>query len=522
MKILPNQHPTETTLLLLLEGELSEQAIKDVQAHLNLCWDCRARAHELQEGIFAFVEYTEKSLLPNIGPPPGGWRGFAPLLDQAERMSAEQHRPLPLFSRVLRPIFTFGTAAAALVTILLFVWPVGAPPALSAGDFLQHARNSGRPRQTRVRIRVDGRLLGREESQIRPVLEKANFDWSDPLNASNYSAWHDSLRARTDRITKSDRALTLVTATQESPIRVASLSVDAQDWHPTGESFEFENGTKVDIAEAPLDPVHTSLPTKPKSVTLRNALEQRELLAIEVEARAAMHALNLDLDESWEIQLSPEGIVLAGKLSTAEKVASAHNVLARIANLTDRLEATAAGASDLLPAGDGAAETIAAVPGESVLAEKLKAVFPDATARTAYVNAVLAASEDELVRILALKRVSDRYTAAVIAELDETSRAKLQAIVDDHLLGLRKGSGALLDLIQKLGGSSSPGTNDSLRSHSWREKVDEALAVMRGIDRSCTRLFAGSQDRADGSQTAELLYQQSLVLRGILSLPYQL
>src|SRR5215510_13432890 len=71
-------HPDENQLLLALEGELPSAEAMQIEQHLGGCWSCRARSHELQRGILAFVEYREKRYLPSLPPPPhdfGGFRG---------------------------------------------------------------------------------------------------------------------------------------------------------------------------------------------------------------------------------------------------------------------------------------------------------------------------------------------------------------------------------------------------------------------------------------------------------------
>ena len=74
----PMSHPTEEQLLLLLDGELPSREASDIQAHLQLCWECRGKSQKLQNGIYAFVNYMQECFLPKVGEPPQGWRGFGP------------------------------------------------------------------------------------------------------------------------------------------------------------------------------------------------------------------------------------------------------------------------------------------------------------------------------------------------------------------------------------------------------------------------------------------------------------
>jgi len=69
-------HPDENQLLLALEGELPSGEAMQIEQHLGTCWSCRARSHEMQRGILAFVEYREKRYLPSIETSPNDFRGF--------------------------------------------------------------------------------------------------------------------------------------------------------------------------------------------------------------------------------------------------------------------------------------------------------------------------------------------------------------------------------------------------------------------------------------------------------------
>src|SRR5215467_3656878 len=69
-------HPDENQLLLALERELSPEEAAQIEHHLGSCWSCRARSHEMQRGILAFVEYREKRYLPSLEAPPHDFSGF--------------------------------------------------------------------------------------------------------------------------------------------------------------------------------------------------------------------------------------------------------------------------------------------------------------------------------------------------------------------------------------------------------------------------------------------------------------
>src|SRR6516162_5539950 len=49
------RHILDEDLVRLADGELSSQRSADVAAHLEACWDCRARMEEIESTITGFV-----------------------------------------------------------------------------------------------------------------------------------------------------------------------------------------------------------------------------------------------------------------------------------------------------------------------------------------------------------------------------------------------------------------------------------------------------------------------------------
>ena len=146
----PMSHPTEEQLLLLLDGELPSREASDIQAHLQLCWECRGKSLKLQNGIYAFVNYMQECFLPKVGEPPQGWRGFGPLPDGA--MSEPVGRR-PCFGGWLNRHRTrlAPAAVAAGFAVGLVIWSLGTPPAVSANEFLQLAQSSRRALASRAK-----------------------------------------------------------------------------------------------------------------------------------------------------------------------------------------------------------------------------------------------------------------------------------------------------------------------------------------------------------------------------------
>jgi len=66
-----DEHLPDQQLLLEVEGELSTQEEKRVQAHLSGCWKCRARRQELENAITGFVRVYQRKFEPALPPAEG-------------------------------------------------------------------------------------------------------------------------------------------------------------------------------------------------------------------------------------------------------------------------------------------------------------------------------------------------------------------------------------------------------------------------------------------------------------------
>ena len=69
---MPNRecHPADEQLLLFLDGEAGSRRSGEIRTHLEQCWECRARLHQFEDTIDAFLRQREleTSLPPSDGP----------------------------------------------------------------------------------------------------------------------------------------------------------------------------------------------------------------------------------------------------------------------------------------------------------------------------------------------------------------------------------------------------------------------------------------------------------------------
>jgi hypothetical protein len=110
-------HPSEEELLLAADDELSARRSAQVHAHLNACWDCRARMADIEGTIVAFARARRQSLDPRL-PPITGPRALlrARLAEIASKREATSRRWFLQFTSATRvPAFLWVAVFIAVV-----------------------------------------------------------------------------------------------------------------------------------------------------------------------------------------------------------------------------------------------------------------------------------------------------------------------------------------------------------------------------------------------------------------------
>jgi hypothetical protein len=67
-----NIHPSQQDLLLVADGEAPERRAAEVRAHLEACWQCRARMAQIEQAIVDFVQThtnADETMLPPFAGP---------------------------------------------------------------------------------------------------------------------------------------------------------------------------------------------------------------------------------------------------------------------------------------------------------------------------------------------------------------------------------------------------------------------------------------------------------------------
>src|SRR5262249_7402920 len=112
------KHCTDAQLLARADGELGLLSSTWVKAHLELCWDCRARMAELESQIRVISTALHEDSLIDPNRLSRAKSRFQSWRLEYERSAAEALQPIPLFSVSRRSGVVAGLCAAAFLVVM--------------------------------------------------------------------------------------------------------------------------------------------------------------------------------------------------------------------------------------------------------------------------------------------------------------------------------------------------------------------------------------------------------------------
>jgi len=528
-------HPDENQLLLALEGELPSAEAMQIEQHLGTCWSCRARSHEMQRGILAFVEYREKRYLPSIDTPPNDFRGFPAAL---KRTIAESE-PTRLMARICQWIrgalrsatqVKWAAATAAILAAVIFWTQVLFSPAtLSATELLTRAAAAQNPivsqeknelhRTVHQRLRISSgqQTIVREFSwtvgspmpQARWEMQKDPAKWSAPLTADGFSDWRNSLEAKKDSVTRSGERWVLDTAAGDNLIKEAWIVLRATDFRPIEQHIRFADNRQLDFEElsfeigspretrrehtvsAQMAPQVSGRPLKSGSVPDVN-LSDREL-----DVRYTMFTHRWDLDEDLLVTQTSSGVEVSGIASSTDRAISMRAILSGLPNVQILIKEP--GATGQRAAANPSQSKSTAASSAPLLKDVLDKAFPSHEGRLAFVDRCLAASDTELSHAWALRKLADRYAEAEERQLTAGAQSKLTEMVRVHLQKVGEENARLDPLIELLPRSRSPRTEVPA---DWRALVLALFAQVQKQNSLVASLIAGTRSNGQDARAA--------------------
>jgi hypothetical protein len=518
-------HPEENQLLLALERELSPEEFALVEQHLGQCWSCRARYDEMQRGILAFVEYRERRYLPSLRVPPDDYRSFPGRL----RAYIGSNRPAGVFARIWQRIIhifavpgqvRWATVVATVLAAVLLWTEVLHPPTVSANELLtravaaqtrevaRQASGRGSTVRQRLQIRGSGKTVVREfEWTPGKPIPHAGWSqqadpskWVAPLTAEGFVNWRESLREKKDEVSRSGELMMLRTTTAEHVIREASLVVRGDDFRPVRQHLRFADNRELEITELDFqvredEPLQSGVlqQSPPPSPSVEKPLANLD--EVEMQARYALFAGQLDLGEDLRIAQESGLVVVSGIVSSPEREKAMASVLADLPHV--RISFRAPGA----PGDDTTSATQKTQEGSSstlpLLKDRLDRTFSSREETIAFVDRCLDVSDTQLSHGWALKRLLDRYSPDAEQHLSSAARDRLIEMVSAHAREIGRRNGELQPLLDLLPGSR---TTAPPTPPNWRFAVTSLFAELRRQDTTVASLVVGS--RASGTDIA--------------------
>ena len=201
-------HPDDGVLLRYIDGELPGRKARQVEKHLEACWQCRTEIEGLKATVAECIRYRQSA--PAASNP---WsdlsRGFARIDDS---LATE-----PFLTRLLRPAapLRWSLAAAAVLALLCGIYyQLRETPAVQAATLLRRAvaASAARPvpATRRVRFRsasqqfIRSVAAGKPEAALPRTMEakfqRAHYDSTEPLSARAFQAWRDNEPQKQDEV----------------------------------------------------------------------------------------------------------------------------------------------------------------------------------------------------------------------------------------------------------------------------------------------------------------------------------
>jgi hypothetical protein len=378
------KHVRDEQLLALMDGELSLAQTHRIQRHLEQCWNCRARHGRLQGVIHGFVDYSNEVVAPFQPPPPSGRDRFLAALDaELERSPSRRFSPVPMFrsfsEHAMNPALITVFVVVLAGALLVAVWRNAPRQRLTPEQFLAQSIGSERVMREqagveyqKVEIRTSNRAVERaiyhdltnRRKPIQPKLtpadegmkrrlESAGIDWQNPLSPMDFEAWRSHVRVVKDQVKcTAPGEWTLLTDTDDSTVRQASLTVREADFHPISRHVVFRDSEEVTLAElnydvlpwsavntALFEPLHEAVSEASLRVSLHAVLPTRaQLETAALEAQIALLKVHANDGEDVRVEPGTTAVHVRGVVDTDRRKREIQTELSHIAFVKTELQ----------------------------------------------------------------------------------------------------------------------------------------------------------------------------------------
>lgn len=549
----PWTHPDPSVLMLHIERELGRRDSAELERHMAGCWECRAVYERLNRGIYAFMEYRNRVILPKSLPPPAAWNRFERRLQME---AVEPDSRLIVLMRILRglaarrPTWIVANALAIIAVLMysprILLPPSGEPAVVNAAEILRHALNSSDSDKhgsemlvyQKVEIRHAGLVLQREilqENGRRSVASQPDnlpilptVDWADPLNAIQFASWHDGLLEKHDAIQEGANTLTISTSPRETgEIKTASLTVRRSDWHTIAKTVMTQAGREIEIREVAFElrplpgpasrvvSMETSglanghMPLQ-VSKTDRNEWQTQEA---ELSLREAIHSVGADVQEAPQIWTERGSVHFSAWVQSETRAAQLREIASLVPKTTLEIHSSVAFAtepSDQTRAPEVLPETERLYVTHPPFAEQLWETMGGMDAANRYLNELGGDYIELLAAAASLERLAARYPETEINRFPTRLRQRVDRLAITKIAIVNalwrqyhdRLSPVLAEITQQQGVVPLPleRKGDCV---SWQETAPKIVSEVRSLHRSFRALFVSEQVEQPTNLNAE-------------------
>jgi hypothetical protein len=400
-------HATDEALLLFANGTLSRSATEDLTRHLETCKSCQRRLERTQEIQAAFAQISEGGL-PQL-----------PVRRETHRLSRIGEYRFPW-------IPVSGILAASTIILFLLLVPGGTQTA-QASDLLDRAVElGGQPAEmSRLLIEVDGAPCGVSTGRGSTILKASsacasfpsrlhNSPWGQgsPLSARTFLNWRKSLAHHRDKVTKRPSEWQIDTSTSEGPVREASLTLRAADYHPTSLDLEFDDSVHLSIEETAVTPLMASdAPPSPTPHAASSEVKPPDNPDDQLEVEAWEMLAKLNADSGWEANVLRDGdqVIVKANVSDAARKEQIEGAFSGLSGVQFDIHGQPQSAADT----EFLAQRTLNGDAPALAHDWLEQQYPDPDGRSRFVNSTLALSKRLLGRAFIVTQLKQRRLALV-------------------------------------------------------------------------------------------------------------
>jgi hypothetical protein len=509
-------HLSDEQLARFQDGELSPRET----GHLETCQQCANRLRDLEAVGTAYAEYRDAVREPLLSPAPKPWVYLETLVERHEAGRARK----PLF-RWLVPSLAAAVCAIVAVTLVL---RNGQQPAAQMTELLERSASAELSQvdlhQGRlISVRANGRNLvrpavfmtdapvgnGPDLEHLQTVFAAANYSWREPLSPRSFQVWRRGLKTKRDTVSvigepADKRSYRVRTDSPNGTLRSASLTLRAQDLHPTDGTFEFEGEGTVELTEtyAPA-PKEETAPRRSSNAQPPPPAETPAGPEDTLRVLAALNEIGADVGEPIAVSDDPQHrrvLVHASGLSR-ERQRQVDEALKALPRVALDFNSAAPGSHPAQPAAPE--RYTASIP--APLRQWFEDRLGGAVALQEITDRVLETSASTLARAHAVQVLGEKFPPEVELRFATSDRELLQALRQRHLAELeRLATRIRADLKPLLAVPSAapqtgvPQTTYNGIGRPWQAGVPSLVASAQETDSLLNRLLAGSYSQSEG------------------------